>query len=182
MSRLIIAGLFFCAAENSTTLKNIFERNQNMADMQDIKATIIFVGDVYTNDQGKRRQDATLDAGKGEFDIQLCWGEIAKGLTDNDVGKSMPFQIAKGQSGFYGWPVFSSAPRRPKQPQQKQKKDGPDWEAISEGKIRHGIVTAYIAAGTEPEIPRVLYWQEFIKTGKVPAPVGRDNTSDNQPY
>jgi hypothetical protein len=42
----------------------------------------------------------------------------------------------------------------------------PDWEKIAEGKVRHGVVCAYLQGGREPEISDVLYWTKFIMTGE----------------
>ena len=42
----------------------------------------------------------------------------------------------------------------------------PNWQAISTGKVRHGVVCAYIQAGKEPDKEIVKKWTEFIMTGK----------------
>jgi hypothetical protein len=59
-------------------------------------------------------------------------------------------------------------------PQQAaQRPNAPDWDAIAEGKVRHGIVCAYLAAGAEPEIAMCEYWKAYIMTGKAPPPPGQ---------
>ncbi len=48
-----------------------------------------------------------------------------------------------------------------------------DYDAENRGKIRHGLVCAYISAGVDPDINNVNYWMEYIMTGKAPPPPGQ---------
>ena len=45
-----------------------------------------------------------------------------------------------------------------------------DWKAISRGKVRHGVVCAFIAAPIDemPAIADIEYWVEYIMSGKDP--------------
>ena len=61
----------------------------------------------------------------------------------------------------------------------------PDWKAISEGKVRHGLVCSGIESGQiqinkESPIADILYWAEFIMTGKAPLPPGQGQQSPDQ--
>lgn len=62
------------------------------------------------------------------------------------------------------------AQQPPQQAAQRPNSAKPDWDAIAEGKVRHGLVCAYIQAGKEPMVAEVNYWMEFIVTGKAPLP------------
>lgn len=52
----------------------------------------------------------------------------------------------------------------------------------AEGKVRHGIVCAYLSAGQEPTIERCEYWKEYVMTGKVPLPPGQQEPQDDIPW
>ncbi|MHC4397937.1 MAG: hypothetical protein ACYS1A_20025, partial [Planctomycetota bacterium] len=56
----------------------------------------------------------------------------------------------------------------------------PDWDAIAEGKVRHGLVCAGIQSGQLKigGIPDILYWAEFIVNGKAPLPPAQHNEED----
>ena len=49
-----------------------------------------------------------------------------------------------------------------------------DYDAENRGKIRHGLVCAYISAGVDPDIQTVNYWMEYIMTGNAPVPPGQN--------
>ncbi len=70
-----------------------------------------------------------------------------------------------------------AAPRTPQQATQQAnqsiqqaaqgaKSNKPDWDAISRGKVRHGIVCAYIKSGKEPNIQDVELWVDYVMTGQ----------------
>jgi hypothetical protein len=46
-----------------------------------------------------------------------------------------------------------------------QKRTEPNWDLIAIGKVRHGVVCAYLQGGQEPNVSDVLYWTRFIMTG-----------------
>ena len=53
----------------------------------------------------------------------------------------------------------------------------PDWDAIAEGKVRHGVVCAYISARFKPEIKEVERWVRYIITGIDPNTVPDPDSS-----
>lgn len=63
----------------------------------------------------------------------------------------------------------------------KEKKEEVDWDAIAEGKVRCNV----LCAGIESEqikiigIPDILYWTEFVMTGKAPLPPQKNPESLN---
>jgi len=80
----------------------------------------------------------------------------------------------------------TAPPNAPQAPQNalqstNNKKDV-DWDAISRGKVRHGVVTAYISAGTEPAIYRCEYWTNYIMTGKDPDGIPDPDPSITEGY
>ncbi len=49
----------------------------------------------------------------------------------------------------------------------------PDWDAIAEGKVRHGVVCALLSSRSLEAMPvteKIDYWVNYIITGKVPDP------------
>jgi hypothetical protein len=64
------------------------------------------------------------------------------------------------------FPVQKSTP-------QLVKEDKPDWDAIAEGKVRHGVVTAMLQAKyPKAEIlEEAPFWTKFIMEGKEPSDV-----------
>lgn len=49
--------------------------------------------------------------------------------------------------------------------------DKPDWDAIAEGKVRHGVVCAFIQAGKfDVDVSIIDYWVRYIIDGTVKAP------------
>lgn len=65
---------------------------------------------------------------------------------------------------YQGQPAWSNAPVPPKQEEKV------DWDAIAEGKVRHGVVTAVIEHGgldaLRGQIPTIDKAVEYIVTGK----------------
>lgn len=53
------------------------------------------------------------------------------------------------------------------QPYSQGKKE-PDWDAITEGKVRHGILCAMLQGGVSVDYPEVLRHTVFVMTGKDP--------------
>ena len=60
----------------------------------------------------------------------------------------------------------------------KTEKAEPDWEAISRGKVRHGVSVAMIQSGHKSLTPElageILQWEEFIITGDPDAVIDTD--------
>lgn len=80
-------------------------------------------------------------------------------------------------------PQASPQPQQATNSQQGVQNTGrkePDWEAISEGKVRHGVVCAaiqngQIACNCEQ---MVLYWTDFIMTGKIKHSITEEEPDD----
>ena len=53
-----------------------------------------------------------------------------------------------------------------------------DYDAENRGKIRHGIVCAYISAGVDPNIQTVDYWTAYIMTGTAPIPPAKEQLGE----
>jgi hypothetical protein len=63
-------------------------------------------------------------------------------------------------------------------PQNPRRSNAPQCEDVP-GKVRHGVVCAYLSAGVEPTIEQAEYWKEYIMTGQAPLPPGQ---GDDVPY
>lgn len=74
-------------------------------------------------------------------------------------------------------PQPAQAPQRPQAQNQAQPRD---YDAENRGKIRHGLVCAYISAGIDPDINNVNYWTDYIMNGQAPLPPGKTNYPDSQ--
>ena len=59
--------------------------------------------------------------------------------------------------------------RAPQQAAQRPnaKKDV-DWDAIAEGKVRHGVLCAMLQGGLEVDYPAILEYTRFVITGQIP--------------
>ena len=72
-------------------------------------------------------------------------------------------------AGFAGPPPPQSVPY-PNPTARTIVQDKPDWDAIAEGKVRHGVVCAFISAGKfDVEVNVVDYWVRYIIDGSVVA-------------
>ncbi|KKN22340.1 hypothetical protein LCGC14_0916060 [marine sediment metagenome] len=70
-------------------------------------------------------------------------------------------------------------PTSPQQTNARNKPNGqPDWDAIAEGKVRHGVVCACLQSGKEPDIGACDYWVRYIIDGKAPLPPARKQMGD----
>ncbi len=78
-------------------------------------------------------------------------------------------QYPKGQQAA---PQPSQAPRRPPQ----KPMSSPDWDAIAEGKVRHGLVCAAVQSLQIiiKGVRELEYWKSYIVTGRAPLPPGKD--------
>ena len=87
-------------------------------------------------------------------------------------------KFTKVNPKFAGKPVPQQRPQQQPRPQPRQNpptaspqatgKHEPNWDAIAQGKVRHGLVCAYLNGGKEPDYAKILKHFEFIMTGKVP--------------
>ncbi len=91
--------------------------------------------------------------------------------------KINPDQAQQGQQ--YSQPAPQQGQQNAPQPAGQQK---PDWDAISRGKVRNAVVTAYIATGNDPIISDCDYWVEYIMTGQAPLPPAQQINQDDVPF
>lgn len=78
--------------------------------------------------------------------------------------KSQAWEPSDFQTGV--WEKSTPAPKTNVYPVKPQpKKAEPDWDAIAEGKIRHGLVVAMITAGWDEDkiTARVPFWVKYIQ-------------------
>ena len=159
---------------------------QNIA-MSGVLANL--AGVTYTA-QGKPKQACTITDANGETVTVSIYQGNGMAIPADKVGQTLSFNLSykiskQNGKGYYGgfWnstaqvaPLQVQAP--PQQPQQAppqaarsfNAQSPPDWDAIAAGKVRHGVVCAYLQGGKEPDLGRVLYWTDFIITGNVPLP------------
>lgn len=113
----------------------------------------------------------TIECPDGTFTGQIG----AKSATyPMNVGDEINVEAASGQHGmrfkkFNPQYANQNTQQPPQQAGGGQKKPEPDWDAIAEGKVRHGIVAAGIQSGqlTCANSLDVLTWTEFIISGKM---------------
>ena len=93
---------------------------------------------------------------------------------------SVTVEVKQGDSGEYNYfrkynPQYADqpAPQRSQQaPSQAAGSPKPDWDAIAEGKVRHGVICAAIQSG-QVEVKTITnaeYWKGYIMTGRAPLP------------
>ncbi len=162
------------------------------------------VGGVTTSSQGKPvcKCKITDDAGESHtVNIYQGKGQLP---TPVQLNQRCQFNLSTyqgtyqntpytGYSGFWdsktqvaqqtvgGYPKLS--PQGQQAPQQaaqrpNAKKDV-DWDAIAEGKVRHGVLCAMLQGGLEIDYKAILEYTQFIVTGKIYADqqAGHDNRS-----
>lgn len=144
-----------------------------------IKGTVTAVGMPHGSDKwGNSYQWITVNTPAGPITGQKA---SKQQLTQNFVGQQVEWDCENG-TGLDGQPCKKF--KRPKQqypaqqPQQGYQQPAQRPNAVSQhqqdvpGKVRHGVVCAYIMSGKEPEIDLVNYWVNFILTGNAPPPPG----------
>jgi hypothetical protein len=73
-----------------------------------------------------------------------------------------------GYSGF--WNANGQNQQAPPQHAQQQRQNPPQGnksDPDARGKVRHGVVCAFIQSGQEVHIPLIEYWVNYIMTGEV---------------
>lgn len=97
----------------------------------------------------------------------------------NSEMKMIPAGVSKSTGKPYS--TFYACPNKCRQgataPQAPQAKKDPDWESISRGKVRHGIVCAMLQNGKTYEdiVPQLLRFEELIMRGSKPQPQAHDD-------
>jgi hypothetical protein len=101
-------------------------------------------------------QPVVLESGSIEVEAVLV-GSKAKIVRGNEIRI-----IESNGSMVTQWEIKTACePDEPPKPQA----NSPDWDEIARGKVRHGVVCAYLQGGQEPNVSDVLYWTKFIMTG-----------------
>ena len=97
--------------------------------------------------------------------------------TKADIGKPGKWDSEPGTNSQGPYNQFKKHYDKPYQQQGQQRQPAvqpqgqkPDWDAIALGKVRHGIVCAFIQAGADPTIQQIEYWVSYVMTGKAPLP------------
>ena len=146
----------------------------------------------FSDSWGNQYQDVTVRTVSGDI---LGQKASKTALTENDVGAQVEWNIEvkqnskkqnynkftkpkdpqytsqdtpqNQQQGVQKPAQATKAPQgnQPAYLQPNQGNKDPDWDAIAEGKVRHGVVCAYISARFKPEIKEVERWVKYIITG-----------------
>lgn len=83
----------------------------------------------------------------------------------------LPSALQPPQNPQQGVPQAPQGADSPQNAPQGRKE--PDWDAIAEGKVRHGVVCALLSSRSLEAMPvtdKIEYWVNYIITGKVPDP------------
>lgn len=87
-------------------------------------------------------------------------------------------KIQVNQQPQQGLPQPPQAPQQATQPPKNNKQ--PDWDAIAEGKVRHGLVCACIQGGMKLSLAEIEGWKTYIMTGHHPDNVPNPDPSIQQ--
>ena len=166
----------------------------NLDKNHDINCQLISFDVTKFNEKGNRYQDCVLWDGYDQKKVKIWEGRNGLPLEDKNQNEWLTFSLSaragtgkwknnKYLGGFWdsSAAIIDSPPQAQQAPQNApqstnrakpapQAKKEPDWDAIAEGKVRHGVVCAFIAAGKKPTIEDIEYWVNYIITGKVPDP------------
>ncbi|KKN75906.1 hypothetical protein LCGC14_0376140 [marine sediment metagenome] len=138
---------------------------------------------------GTPKQDCKFTDSKGEQQSVTIWQGNGQPIPEGKVGQTLSINIScktKGNRTNYGgfWNATAQVAQLSSQPasQGAQNAAGsqkPDWDAIAEGKVRHGLVCAAIESNQLvcKDVSDLDYWKKYVMTGTVPA-----ETVDDIPY
>lgn len=163
-----------------------------------VMATLTVVGP-YTKDQYGFKQPIQLKDDSGVSSgiiVQTKFedGLMAQSMISTKARWCCKWYSAHGKQFIVGYcmdklqsqaatpaPQATQAPQPAAQRPFAQSQPQPrDYDAENKGKIRHGLVCAYISAGVDPNIETVNYWMDYIMTGQAPIPPGQTNYPDSQ--
>ena len=138
----------------------------------------------FNEKTGKPYSQVVLNDGQNEervkiFSDQDFTQHIGQRLTFNVGGYVSTYDQQVYYSGF--WQQSTQAPQAPATappqaparpaPPVAQPASKPDWDAISRGKVRHGVVCAQIqhnGIASMPSIADMEFWVGYIMTGVLP--------------
>jgi len=122
-----------------------------------------------------------LDQTGQQSECTIWMGRTGTALADMHLNQWLTFNLSASNyrnkmqySGFWQMeaPVIKTQndPKAPVNPVARTIAKEPDWDAIAEGKVRHGVVCAFIQAGKfDVDISIVDYWVRYIIDGTVQA-------------
>ena len=138
----------------------------------------------YTNQFGVQYQNITIQTVQGPVEGRIG---TKKPYTEQDINQQGQWdcEISSNNQGAYnkfkkhfnkpyqGQVAPQNPQQAPSQPAQgtnyqqpaTQGKKEPDWDAIAEGKVRHGILCAMLQGGISVDYPEVLRHTVFVMTG-----------------
>jgi hypothetical protein len=128
---------------------------------------------------GAPKQDCLFTDTAGEQQKVTIWQGKGQPIPPQRQGQTLSILISCKQNGEYlnyggFWDsrtqTRQQAPQQQAPPQQAPQANKPDWDAISRGKVRHGVVCALLSSrGLEnmPDIPEIEQWVDYIMTGEV---------------
>ena len=155
----------------------------------DIECQLINFGETEHNKKGNRYQDCVLSDGQEQQKVKIWEGRTGIPLEEKNRNQWLTFNLSaragtgKWKDNKYIGGFWDSSAAVIDSPQNTQQgvqqptgatkasqptpvdKKEPDWEAIAEGKVRHGVVCAFIAARHKPEVKEVERWVRYIITG-----------------
>ncbi len=154
---------------------------------------------------GTAKQNCKFTDANGEQQSVTIWQGKGQPLPEDKRGQTLSINISckvKGNRTNYGGFWNSTAQTRPLNQQvanaplqgqqglncpqpttkpsyQPNAKKEVDWDAIAEGKVRHGVLCAMLQGGLEVDYQAILEYTQFIVTGKIYADqqAGHDNRS-----
>lgn len=123
--------------------------------------------DVVITDNAGRKYYGRIGSKQG-YQINTPISVTVEQKTDND---GQPYDYFRKYNPQYQGQ--QSAPREaqqgsPRPPESPNGTKEPDWDAIAEGKVRHGVLCAMLQGGLIVHYPTVLKHTRFIVTGKIP--------------
>lgn len=114
------------------------------------------------------RQQFTLSTFQGNYQGNPYTGY--SGFWNNKAQVNQQQNYSQSQQRQPQTPQNASQSTNYQQPTSSQQGQKPDWDAISRGKVRHGIVCACIQRGDRnPSIEEIEFWVDYIMTGAAPS-------------
>jgi len=149
-----------------------------------IFGTFTEIGGVQYTPQQKAKAICKIRDTTGiEHKVHIYQG-IGELPTPQNLNQRCQFTISTFQGNYKGQPYIGysgfwnsnaqvaphntqQAPQATNSPQSApQGKKDPDWDAIAEGKVRHGILCAMLSGGISVDYEEVLRHTTFVMTGK----------------
>ena len=155
----------------------------------DIECQLINFDVTKHNPKGNRYQDCVLYDGQNQEKAKIWEGRNGLPLENKNLNQWLTYNLsARAGTGkwadkkFIGgfWDSSAAIITNPPQAQQApqraagatkyqqpapQSKIEPDWDAIAEGKVRHGILCAMLQGGIQVDYEEVLRHTVFVMTG-----------------